>query len=227
MVPRNTKLRLPSLSGSLMMRGRGTRRCTTARPLLRPNWVLALDHDREVQALVENFWERPGRIQGQWAEHRPTSRVKYSASQAAWAPVQFSGETNTTPLALSSGMSTSFSNSYCSSTKRWRVRMAFSCSGTGSPSGPFLAPRPPPAVPSGRQRGSRRTHRGLRTICTEISPFQQRNALVLGLVQDSLVELQKRDFAIDVELRACRSVSFMRGGTSPCRAQKLTANCDR
>ncbi len=37
MVPRNTKLRLPSSSGSLIRRGRERGACTTARPLLRPN----------------------------------------------------------------------------------------------------------------------------------------------------------------------------------------------
>ncbi len=43
------------------------------------------------------------------------------------------------PFRASSGMSTSFSTSYCSSTRRTaRTRMAFSCSGTDNPSGPAL-----------------------------------------------------------------------------------------
>src|SRR5579859_2308460 len=36
MVPRNTKWRLPSSSGSLIKRGKERGACTTARPLLRP-----------------------------------------------------------------------------------------------------------------------------------------------------------------------------------------------
>src|SRR5882672_11692 len=57
------------LVGQLDDARQGTRRLHYRETAVAAESVLTLDHDREVQALVEYFWERPGRVHGQWAEH--------------------------------------------------------------------------------------------------------------------------------------------------------------
>ena len=58
------------LVGQLDDARQGTRRLHHGETAVAAESILAFDHDREIQALVENFRERPGRIERQRAEHR-------------------------------------------------------------------------------------------------------------------------------------------------------------
>ena len=99
-------------------------------------------------------------------------------------------------------MSTSFSNSYCSSTKRVRA----SANGLQ-----LLRNRQSvrSALHGARlQQFFQTGHADLEElieVCArdaqKLHSLEQRNAMVLGLIQDPLIELQKREFAVDVELR--------------------------
>ena len=81
-------------------------------------------------------------------------------------------------------MSTSFSTSYCSSTRRTaRVRIAFSCSGTDSPSGPpCTAPASMQLLEAGDADLEELVEIGARDA-QEPHPLEQRDAAVLGLLQ--------------------------------------------
>ena len=82
-----------------------------------------------------------------------------------------------------------------------RTRIAFNWSATDRPSGPpWAAPasssslRPATRISKNSSRLAQEMHRNL-------TPFEQRDAAVLGLLQHALIELQERQLPVDVELR--------------------------
>ena len=167
MVPRNTKCRLPSSSGSRMRRGSERGAWTTARPLLRPKPSSPSMTTAKLRLLLRIFGKGRAGSSANGLNTGSTSRSKYAANQAACASVHVSGATNTTPFLASSGRRPSLRSSYCSSTRRTvRVRIAFSCSGTDSPSGaPCTAPassscfRPATRISKNSSRFAHEMHR--------------------------------------------------------------------
>ncbi len=99
-------------------------------------------------------------------------------------------------------MSTSFKTSYCSSTRRTACRrIAFNCSGTDKPSGPACTA---PASNSSLRLATRISKNSSR-MAQEMHKNRTRSSsgmlAILGLLQHALIEFQKRQLAVEIQLR--------------------------
>ena len=190
----------------------GTRRLHHGEPAVAAESVLAFDHDGEIQALVEYFREGARRIERQRAQHRldlaaeivgqPRGlRVGPHLGRHEHDAVlrEFRHEHIVQQLVLLIDQAHA------------RVRIAFSCSRDRQSVGSALHR-------AGFQQLLEAGDADLEELveigagdAEESHPLEQRNAAVLGLIQHALVELEKRELAIDVELRYLQ-VGVVHGG---------------
>ena len=202
MVPRNTKCRLPSSSGSRMRRGRERGACTTARPAVAAEAVLALDHDGEVQALVEHLRERARRVERQRAQHRldfPVEiplepcglrfgpAVRRDEHDAVLGQLRHEHIVQDLVLLLDQARSP----------RADRLQLL----GDGQPVRTDLQRARLQQLLQARDPDLEELVEVGAGDAEEPDPFEQGYAAVLRLFQHALIEFQERQFPIDVELR--------------------------
>ena len=206
------------------MRGseRGAR--TMARALAAER-VLALPPHHDVQRLVEDASERMRRVQAQRRQHRHDLVAEIRAQPAGLLRVPAVAAEQADAASASSGRSSSFQQRYCASTssaaRSW-MRRARS---------PAACRRRPAAMPKSCAwrtvaRGSRRTRRGWCRCTGKRSRSSRARTLVPCLRQHAEVEIQLRQFAVQVQRRVTqrrrwwtgwRGAAFMRSDPSARR----------
>ena len=169
--------------------------------------VLALQPHDEVQALVLDAREGPRRDRARAASApaRPRARSTARATRAPAGVQSVRLEQRHALRRRSAGSSSSLRQRYWSAHQARGARRGSpsSCSGIDMPSAAELRRRRAPAAASGPRRGSRRTHRG---CCEEMHRNFSRSSSGTvsskACVEHALVELEERQFAVDVVLRA-------------------------
>ena len=131
-----------------------------------------------------------------------TSRMKYSAIQAACASVQVSGETKTTPFLRELRHEHVVQHFVLLVDQAHGARAdRLQLLGHGQPVRPALDRAGLQQLLEARDANLEELVEIRAGDAQESDPLEQRNAAVLGLFQHPLIEFQKRQFAIDVELR--------------------------
>ena len=173
--------------------------CETA---IAPESVLALDHDRKIQALIQDFRKRPCRIERQRTQHR----------------LDFAGEVRGQPFGLRLGPGIGGDEHHAvfrelrHESVVEQLILLVDQSSRARADGPQNFRHGKPVARglgcAGFEQLFQSGHSDFEefiqvgaTDAQELDALEQRDADVLRLLEDSLVEFQKRQFAIDEQLR--------------------------
>src|SRR5580700_5154101 len=198
MVPKKTKFRLPSSSGSRMSRGRERGACTTARPLLRPNPSSPSTTTAKFKLLLSIFGKgRAGsRANGLHIAAEIVGQPRglglgphFRRHEHHAVMREFRHEHIVQQLVLLVDEANgALANRLQLLRNRQSVRAQLDGAG-------FLQ-----LLEAGDADLEEFVEVGARDA-QKPHPLEQRDAAVLGLLQHALIELEKREFSIDVELR--------------------------
>ena len=180
----------------------GAGRLDDCKAAVAPEPVLALDDHGEIQALVEDFGERPGGIQRQWAQHRLdfAEKIARQPGRLSLGPAvrrheddavfrEFRHEHIVEQLILLIDQPHRASADGLQLVgDAESIRTALQCAGLQK----LLEARHPDLKEFVEIRAGN---------AQESYSLQERNPAVLGLLQHPLIEVEKRQFPVDVELR--------------------------